>query len=303
MRKPTRSSNGFTLVEVLIAAAILVVVLGIVTRGLVGYLGYTGHVQTNVNVQTQLRRTMELVTQDLRNASFGMLAKVPYASDKHDVSLMQMDETSAYQVLKGAAQTAQNFQNADNFQVVAPNNLSWAAGDLLLLLSPNNGQGTALVLSKNPGATGHDWTAVHSNQANTICWDQDMMAVKATAIGYRFDATNKLLIRATGVNVTSVSGTPLMTAIEQPVAFNVDDFTLGYIGADGASYDTPDAATAAGTRVVRVAVTLKMSGKNGRQTVSKELTSYVELPQQFTLTSSPLQFVETVQGSPNIQCP
>lgn len=303
MRKPTRSTSGFTLVEVLVAAAILVVVLGIVTRGLVGYLGYTGQVQTNVDVQTQLRRTMELVTQDLRNASFGMLAKVPYASDKHDVSLMQMDETSAYQVLKGSALGSQGFQNADNFQVVAPSSFSWSSGDLMLLLSPTNGQGTALVLSKDPNATGHDWTAVHANQANTICWDQNMIAVKATAIGYRFDATNRLLIRGTGVNVAAPNKSALATVVEQPVAFNVDDFVLRYIGANGTPYDSPDAATAAGARVVRVAVTIKMSGKHASQTVSKELTSYVELPQQFTLSSSPLAFVDAIQGSPNVHCP
>ena len=173
----------------------------------------------------------------------------------------------------------------------------------MLLLSPNNGQGTAVVLSKNPGPTGHDWTAVHANQANTIRRDQDMIAVKATAIGYRFDATNRLLIRATGVTVAKTNGSTLASATEQPVAFNVDDFVLQYIGADGKSYDSPDAATTAGTRVLRVAVTLKMSGKHGSQTVSKELTSYVELPQQFTLSSSPLAFVDAVQGSPNIHCP
>lgn len=303
MRTRTRSTDGFTLVELLIAAAILVVVLGIVTRGVVHYLGYTGSVQTNVNVQTQLRRTMELVTQDLRNASFGMLASVPYPSDQTDVSLMQMDETSAYQVLKGSALGSQGFQNADNFQVVAPNNLDWAEGTLLLLLSPNNGQGTSLVLSKDPGATGHDWTAVHSNQANTICWDQDMIAVKATAIGYRYDSANKLLIRGTGVNVKDTNGTPLASAAEQPVAFAVDAFNIAYIGANGTSYNKPGDATAAGTRVVRVAVSLTMSGDYRGHVVSKELTSYVELPQQFTLASEPLAFVESVQGSPNIHCP
>ncbi len=303
MLKPTRSTDGFTLIEVLVAAAILIVVLGIVTRGLVGYLGYTGDVQANTDVQTQLRRTMELVTQDLRNASFGMLAPTPYPSDQHDVSFMQMDETSAYQVLKGSATGSQGFQNADNFQVVAPSNLSWAGGDLVLLLSSHSGQGTALVLSKNPGMTGHDWTAVHSNQANTICWDQDMLAVKATALGYRYDAANKLLIRGTGMNVAGTSsGSQLATVVEQPVAFNVDGFDLGYIAANGTEY-TSLASVPSGIRVVRVAITLKMSSKAEHRTVAKSLTSYVELPQQFTLTSQPLDFVEAVQGSPNVTCP
>ncbi len=303
MLKPTRSTDGFTLIEVLLAATILIVVLGIVTRGLVGYLGYTGQVQASTDVQMQLRRTMELVTQDLRNASFGMLASTPYVSDQHDVSFMQMDETSAYQVLKGSATPSQGFQNADNFQVVAPADLSWVSGDLVLLLNPHSGQGTALVLSKNPGMTGHDWTAVHAKQANTICWDQDMLAVKATALGYRYDAANKLLIRGTGVSVAgSSAGSPLGSVVEQPVAFDVNGFDLGYIGADGTNYPSL-ASVPSGVRVVRIAVTVKMSAVSQHRTITKSLTSYVELPQQFTLTSQPLDFVQAVQGSPNVTCP
>jgi type II secretory pathway pseudopilin PulG len=277
-------------VELLIAAAIVIVVLGVVSANLVSYLGYTGAVRTDVNVQTELRRTMELITQDLRNASFGMIASQPYPAETHSISLLQMDETSAYQVLGGnSSGDTSDFYGGTAFTVNA-SRLDWDEGDTVLLLSPQYTEGTALEVSATPSVSGNPLKVTHSD-VNTLCWDPRMLAVKAEAIGYKYDSTDDLLLRATGLSASEV----------QPVAFNVDAFTLGYIGSDGTSYSTL-ASVPAGVHVLSLAVTLKMSGTFNGQRVNKTLTSYVEMPQQFTLTSTPLQFKEAASSASGITC-
>lgn len=63
-----RREAGFTLVELLVAAAIFTVVLGIVTTYLVDHLRLTNTIQARNEVEDKVRSTMQLVAQDLQMA-------------------------------------------------------------------------------------------------------------------------------------------------------------------------------------------------------------------------------------------
>ncbi|MCV5738384.1 prepilin-type N-terminal cleavage/methylation domain-containing protein, partial [Escherichia coli] len=66
-----RRARGFTLIEILVALAVLITVTAIAYNGMIQSLQTQSDQEAATNSQAKLRRVMEVITQDLRSAIFG----------------------------------------------------------------------------------------------------------------------------------------------------------------------------------------------------------------------------------------
>ena len=82
-RLPQRSSEeGFTLVEVLIAAVLMIIVLGATLTALTSFQKNTATNQRQNDGQDQARNTLDLIARDLRNLASPVLER-PEAIDRN----------------------------------------------------------------------------------------------------------------------------------------------------------------------------------------------------------------------------
>lgn len=63
--------RGFTLVELLLALAILATLLAVAYGGVIQFMQSRSDLEAAINAQAKLRRIVEVFTQDLRSAVFG----------------------------------------------------------------------------------------------------------------------------------------------------------------------------------------------------------------------------------------
>src|SRR5690554_5365804 len=83
-------NRGMTLVEMLIAMAILAVVLVITSSGIIQSLQVNRLAEDAANTQSKLRRISEVVSQELRSAVMGGLTDYPVQSGESSVSFALM---------------------------------------------------------------------------------------------------------------------------------------------------------------------------------------------------------------------
>ena len=94
----SRISNGFTLVEALIALAILGLVLGIAFAAISQGLRVQSGQEAATATQARLRRITEVFTQEIRSAVLGAVSNTPYTSGANSISFMLLDGGAGFQV-------------------------------------------------------------------------------------------------------------------------------------------------------------------------------------------------------------
>jgi type II secretory pathway pseudopilin PulG len=86
------SEDGFTLVEVLIAAVLMIVVLGATLTALTSYQRNTATNQRQNDGQEQARRTMDMVARDLRNLASPVVERPEAIDRKEPLDLIVQSE-------------------------------------------------------------------------------------------------------------------------------------------------------------------------------------------------------------------
>jgi Tfp pilus assembly protein PilW len=272
-RPPSSKSGGFSLLEAIIALALLLILFTVVTQVLGTSLRNQTHLTLQADVQTRLKRAMALITEDLRNSSFGLLGSEPYPSGPQSISMVSMAGTAVYPVVQLSSPQSNDFPNQDNFTVIGSPNWSCSASSpcLLTLLSPASSEATLLPVD-NAGPTGNGELAVHSGYANTLCYSSQMFVFRSQAVGYEYIPSAQVLLRTVGFSPTSSNTTV--------AAFGVSGFQISYIDANGVAHSQPP-STQQPYALARLAITLTMREQGAfGTTVTRQLTGFVEMSQQ-----------------------
>ena len=211
-----RKDSGVTLIEMLVAMAILAAVLALISTGVVNAMrGQRENDAANAS-QSKARRIIEVISQDIRGAVLGGIMDFPYATNNTGVSFALLDGGVGMPVVSQGATTTVIRSSAD------------AAADLGLL----NAQAMAV---RSDGYTGEsrllDISAVQKNGSqftltHNNCNDplgnngRDLLLFDVESIGYRFDQDTNTIRYRQGNNA------------ERTVAFDIEAFEVRYVYTD-----------------------------------------------------------------------
>lgn len=218
-----RQKQGLSLLELLIAIAILVVVLGMASAGVVMALRAQSGQEAVTSSQAKLRRVNEAVLQELRGAVLGGVTSTPFLSGPNSVSFTVIDGGAGYAV--------QSYTNSQ-ITAVAPAGLATAnfeGGQVLLVNS--NGIARILTVGSVTPVNGANLFQLNHAACTTAFPDtDDILMFKVRTVGFRYDdAENKLLQRVGNGD-------------ELPLAFGMTSFNIDYIYQkdDGSYIDEDD---------------------------------------------------------------
>lgn len=274
--RPKRSNEGFTLIELLVAVALLGILLTLVFSTMTQGVQLQTRTETQVSLDSNLRRLSQIVTQDLRNASYGMVTSTPYATGATSISVALASDNAVHPVIGPAT----SFQTAQNTQALLPSGAAWPANASFALVNAPGSRATILKLSTGFTAGGAV-TLQHAGQANTLCPSTGNFVQRVSLVGYSYDAARKVVFRTTQ---------DVGDATELPLAFNVTAFSLSYISQTGTAYSSPDALPA-NEQLSRIALSVSMEGRTSQGTLQRRLDSVVQLPALFTLSANPIRYV------------
>ena len=222
--------RGFTLVELLLALAILATLLAVAYGGVIQFMQSRSDLDAAINAQAKLRRIVEVFTQDLRSAVFGGLSATPYPSGNASISFALIEGGAGYPVLPHDSGNNQSFKRAAEAKIVvlagALSGVGIARGDEVLMVN-NLGDGVILpVTGVNPGGgEPNRWHVVHAGGGNTIDYTPNTLLFRVRTLGFRFDPTTRRLVYREGGGE------------EVPVAFDMERFEIHYVY-EGAFGDT-----------------------------------------------------------------
>lgn len=258
-------------------------ILGILLTLLLQSSSETVRLQTSteqeVSLESSLRRTVAILAQDLRNSTYGLVTDTPYPSTETAISMAQMVDTGVYPVV---GPTGSGFPNANNLHALAPSGFGWPRDTPFLLINP--GQELATVLNLDAASTvggNGQATLNHAGQPNTLCFSPGNLVQRLRLVGYTYDAASQLIFR--GVKAGN-------TVVRTPLAFNVTGFQIQYVDADGAAYSSFAALPQTKT-LSRIQLSVTMQRTRGGNVLTRSLSSSVEVPKVFTLTTRPLRYV------------
>ena len=260
--------------ELLVAMSVLLVILGIVFTAFTGALTQQRNTESTVSLESSLRRTSQIITQDLRNSAYGLITSQPYVSANTSISIARLTDTAVHSVTGPAAA----FNTSAAVDIITPSAFSWPVGTRFLLINPTTAQKTATshVLT-TAVTTGGAVTLAHATTMNTICSSPDNLVQRVNLVGYSLNTAQKILYR-------SSQGT------ETPLAYGVSAFNVTYIDTVGTTYtrmqDVPASAT-----LSRVGLRLDMERTEPSGVKTRSLSASVEIPKVFTLTNSPLKYI------------
>jgi prepilin-type N-terminal cleavage/methylation domain-containing protein len=204
--------QGFTLVELLIALAILGIVLGIASSAIVQYLGIQSDQEAATSAQARLRRSTEIVSQELRGAILGAVTNTPYTANTSQLSVALLDGAAGYQVTNFSATSTTIISTA-----ATASDAGFATNDVIMIVGSN---GKAILRKVNTITSGASGTSTfqfaHTSCTLPATLPTDPLLFKIRTLGYKFDtATSSLLANERGIETT--------------VAFNIIGFTVDYI--------------------------------------------------------------------------
>ncbi len=283
-----RRTDGFSLIEVLIALAIFVVVASLAGSGIVQALRLQALNETATSLQAKLRRVNEVVGQDLRSAVFGGLTDTPVASGATGVSFTLADGGQGYEVQPSGGASFPHSANVDIFAVAADAAALGLDGAEAMMVN-QVGEGivyTVTNVTRVGPMADQRWNVVHAGCNNTIAYAPPVRLFSVASVGYRFDADAGELLRQVGAGA------------ERVLAFGLSDVTFAY------AYEAEDGTTVVratpfddGDGPLRVAdvgglahvlsgiqVTVTAEeGAGGGRTVERTYVSHVRLPDAGTV--------------------
>lgn len=215
-----RRSMGLTLVEMLIALAILGLVVALATGGIANGLRVDRTNQAAVSTQQKLRRVTEVYTQELRSAVLGGLSTTPYVPDDHQVSFITLAGAAGYPVLPEDAGNNASFPHAHNLRLQWTGSAAAAQaldGQQMTLVNSNDQAVTFTVTNVQALGDG-SYRVVHDHCANTIDYTAPRtVALSSRTVGFRFDPDNGNLYMKEGAGP------------ERVMAFGLDSVVLQYV--------------------------------------------------------------------------
>jgi prepilin-type N-terminal cleavage/methylation domain-containing protein len=237
--------SGFTLIEVLIASAILAIMIGIASQMFSSGLQTKREQDLQLALQQNLRAAMHLITQDLRSAGWlqvwnqntaGCAVAGAACSDANRIAIISVDGTNS----AISSSPASIFTNIIQTNVCDAR--SFAVNDLALLYNGsqnvNNSDPYALLtITKKTAAA--DYTKIcsstapvnqdtleHTGTAISGTWAAGAYLLRAQVANYSvqtdpIDTSLSVLFRRTGIGTTAGPGSGT-------VAFNVTNLTISY---------------------------------------------------------------------------
>jgi len=191
-----KRSSGITLVELLIALAILSTVIALTSSGIIGSLRAQNLNEASTSAQAKIRRVSEVLTQEVRGAVLGGIAADPYPSGEHSVSFLLLDGGAGYQVLPFINSTNQaNFSDRDRVRV-ATNTSPQELDDSQALLVNANGQAIVFNVTNVNNSAGSDGAyVVRHGCTNTIPYTNSMLLFKIKTVGISYDDETGTLLQ------------------------------------------------------------------------------------------------------------
>lgn len=232
--------------------------------------------EAKVNTDSNLRRTLQIITQDLRNSTYGMVSSIPYPSSNSAISIA-IGSDNAIHPISGPASS---FQSSQYVQAILPATSNWPASTLFTVVNPSREQATILKVS-SPVNIGGVATIQHSGQQNTVCYSAGNFIQRVEIVGYSYDIAKKTIFR----QIQNESGSNTF-----PLAFNVSDFVISYISNLGNSYNSRNAIPT-GEQIAKISIQITMTGRSNGKTITSSLSGSVETPKLFTLSTNPINYI------------
>ncbi|WP_027892946.1 PulJ/GspJ family protein [Calidithermus chliarophilus] len=206
-----RRARGFTLIEILVALAVLITVTAIAYNGMIQSLQTQSDQEAATNSQAKLRRVMEVITQDLRSAIFGGIINQPYTPTARAVSFGLIDGGAGYPVVNKQDQYADILSAAATASA-----LGIGVNDQLLMV--NGAQSIVLPVSGvAQNGQPSQWRLSHSSCRNPLAYaPTGTLVFRIRAMGIRYDPDQDTLYTREG-------GT------EQAMAFDITNFRIDYV--------------------------------------------------------------------------
>ena len=222
-----KRTSGITLVELLIALAILSTVIALSSSGIIGTLRAQSINEANTSSQAKMRRISEVLTQEVRGAVLGGIAAEPYASGENSVSFLLLDGGAGYQVLPFISSFNQkNFKSQNRVRVATGDRPEELINSQALLVN-TNGEAVVFDVSTVSGEVSGEAKAkdgayvVRHNCTDTIPYTNSMLLFK---------------VKTTGIEYDKNSGTLLQTEANEPepneLAFDLSEFSVKYVYQD-----------------------------------------------------------------------
>lgn len=208
-----RRTQGLTIVELLVAMAILGTVLTLAYNTIVtGTRGQRIN-ETTIAMQTKLRRVLDVVSQDIRGSVFGTLSNTPYANTGTSFSVARISGGAGYIALQQGTSTTVTAGTLQFVSDGAPN----LDGQTLLL----NGEGNGVLfdargIAKVPAGTNLYRLTMPS--CGTLNFTDNLLLYRISTIGYTYEAADRTLyFRSDGAET------------DQPLAYDIDSFAVSYL--------------------------------------------------------------------------
>jgi len=237
-----RRTQGFTLLEALIALAIFGLIAVMATTGVSGALRAQSLNEAVTTSQSRLRRVTEVFTQELRGAVLGGVTNAPYTSNDHQVSFVTLIGGAGDPVLPHDYGNNNSFPNAENLYLLwgqsGVDPATALEGHHLLMVN-NSGEAIVFEITNVQAKGNGSYNVVHAGCSNTIAYTGNRtMTMQSRSVGFRFDAATGTLYMKEGSNP------------EAPMAFDLGSVAIQYVY-----------LTDAGTTVVRSAPLTNSAGE------------------------------------------
>lgn len=184
--------HGMTMVEMLIAMAILGIVLLVTSSAIIQALQVNRLAEDATNTQSKLRRITEVISQELRSAVLGGLTNYPVNTSGSSISFALLSGDGGLPVFESPGQSWHNsvvtYVYASDDQ--ARQDLVGAPAVII------NGRGEAVVIDQITGAPGHDMVQ-HVNCQIPIDYTPNTRIYSASALGFEYDIDAQTLFQVT----------------------------------------------------------------------------------------------------------
>lgn len=264
--------RGVSVVELLVALAILGVVLTLAYSGIIGSLTTQVQQESTVAAQGKMRRIVEVLSQELRSAVFGSLIDAPYSSSSSSVSFLLLAGGAGYPVGRYSS------SGVSQIDVVAPST-GLAVGNQVLI-ADQHGRGVLTRITNIGAVQSNGMRRFTFSCGMPMPYTANTLMFDVTSLGIRYDADlSEIFLR------TSLNG------IEQPFAFDISAFRLDYIyvapGMDPIVRPAPERTGGIPSqsidvggvsyRLARLQVVLSVEAVNRDDIVTHTLSSQIEL--------------------------
>lgn len=215
-------ARGFTLVELLIALALFLVLLGFAYQTTVRFFQIRSDQDAATSAQAKLRRVVEVLTQELRSSVLGAVVDEPYPSgaDRISFATLRLPEEGSATSIGGHKVTRLYLEELTLLAGATP---PVEEGGRLLVVNRDSGKAVVVDVSDTPtrvpapsGSKYYQWRIPHAGCRNPLSYSSNTLAFPLRLLGLRYDAgTRRLFFYEDGE--------------EAPMAYDIAGFQIAYV--------------------------------------------------------------------------